>query len=54
VYNNSVMNAMNECDLIKKCLYEGGILNTSHKRSIYLQKNFQYVLRESVYIDIDG
>lgn len=47
---DSVMNAVNVSDLIKKCLDEGGVLHRSHKRLSHIVKNFNYVQPESVYV----
>lgn len=50
----SIMNAIHDCDLIKGCLDEGGILHTNHKRMSYVQRNFHYVHPESVYVGISS
>ena len=50
----SVMSVLRDSDLIKICLDEGGVLQTTHKRSAFLQRNFRYVSPESVYLGVDS
>jgi len=51
---DSMLFSVSDSDLTKSCLDEGGILHTSHKRASYIQKHFQYVQPESVYVGVNG
>jgi hypothetical protein len=50
----SVMKSVRESDLIKCCLGYGGILNSSHKRSMYIQHQFHYVNPEPIYVGVNS
>lgn len=50
----SEMNAMHDSDLIKCCLDEGGILNSTHGRSTYIETQFNSVQPESIYVGVNS
>jgi len=50
----AAVNKVDKSDLIQNCLTEGGLLNSSHKRLAYVQRNFHYVKPESIYVGVNS
>lgn len=49
-----VLESLNQCDLIKSCLGEGGLLHSTRKRTAYVRNNCNFVEPESVYVGVDS
>ena len=50
----AIVQAMDEVDLVKQCLDEGGVLHSTAKRSAFVRRNSAYVKPQSIYVGTDG